>query len=236
MGGYSPVLGALTALFEIVAGIWAVFGARRPRILRPVAALLFLLAAYQVLEVVICAGGNEQKLFLSRLAFVTVTWLPPVTLLLISRAYGAASRALRVYVRGVFALAGIMTLWIVMDYRFITGTICHFMYSSYAYLEPWFHIYGAFYEITQLSTVFIAILCLASAEDRRARLDLADILVGILLYLLPALLVAAIVRTITDRALPSIMCHFALFYAIFLVRIARRERRQAGAVSPSGRG
>ena len=108
---------------------------------------------------------------------------------------------------------------------FISGTICQSVFASYAYMEPYFHIYGAFYEITQLSLIFIAAVCIARSEDRKARFQIADLQTGALLYVVPSFFIAAVRPEVTDKALPSIMCHFALFFAVFLVRLNMRERK-----------
>ena len=227
--GYFPWLGLLTAIFEITAAIWAIriSGRKSVRVLS--ASLLILLAVYQLLEVVICAKASKiilddpRTLFLSRLAFIDVTWLPPLSLMLLSRIASPSPRWLKIYARITLMLAAIMSFWILVDYRFITGTICRFMYAAYSYVEPWFHIYGAFYEITQFSLIFVAIICMVRADNILVRRQIGAVLTGALLYILPAFFLGAIRPEIVDTALPSILCHFALIFAGFLVWMLRLE-------------
>lgn len=224
---YYPELGILTAAFEIICGILVLRFEGRKNILRPLSLTLFLLAIYQVFEVALCWGDKEPNLLLSRLAFLDITWLPPVSILLIANIYPAKTRALFNYAYASLAMAAVMSFWIVMDYRFITGTICQFMYAKYTYASPFFHIYGAFYEITQMSIIFLPAVLIAKAEKEHVRLHLSDMLIGALLFILPAIYISAVVTDVGSNALPSLMCHFALFYAIFLTRLALREKMMA---------
>ncbi|MCM2277069.1 MAG: hypothetical protein NDJ89_03250 [Oligoflexia bacterium] len=228
---YSPWLGTLTALFEVLAGIWALGLQGRRKLLTLIAATLFLLAGYQALEVFICSATGTHQLFLSRMAFLDVTWLPPLSLLLISELHPSAPRWLRRFAWASVAVGALFSFWIVVDTRFVTGTICQFMYARYRHIEPWFHFYGAFYEITQMSMIFIPAALLPHIEDPSARKHLGDLLIGSLLFILPSLFLAAVLPSLFETALPSLMCHFAAFYAIFLVRIAYREDRREPALA-----
>lgn len=224
---YNPTLGAVTAAFEFFAAAWVFRGPGRKTILNPIALLLVFLGVYQVLEVVICWGGYEENLFLSRLAFIDVTWLPPLTILLTSRLAPARfARGWSIYARIALSLAAVMSVWIFLDYRFITRTMCQVVYASYSYIEPWFHIYGAFYEITQLSLVFWLPSLIARTEDSVARSHLGNILTGVLLYVVPSFMLGTIFDEALKDAQPSVMCHFAGFFAVNLVMLVQREQRQ----------
>ena len=230
---FYPELGMFTAAFEIICGIMVLRFAGRKNVLRPLSLTLFLLAGYQVFEVMLCWGNKEPNVLLSRLAFLDITWLPPVSILLIANIYPAKTRALFHYAYASLFMAAVMSFWIVMDYRFITGTICQFMYAKYTYMSPFFHIYGAFYEVTQMSIIFLPAVLLVQAEDIQVRKHLGDLLLGSLLFILPAIYVSAVVPSVGANALPSLMCHFALFYAISLTRLAMREKVIARMYAPS---
>ena len=227
---YSPILGIATAAFELATAGWALVGLRRGRGRRSVlvlsALLLVCLAAYQIVEVLVCWSGAEPRLFLSRLGFIAVTWLPPLTILLLARLYGPTrprGRLLLWYGYLSLALAAVMAFWIFVEYRFVSGTICEFMYAKYIHVVPYFDLYGGFYEVTQVASAVLAALCVIHAADAADRRKLGDVLIGIQLYLIPALLVGAVFRGIGGYGLPSIMCHFALAYALCLARMLARE-------------
>jgi hypothetical protein len=230
---YSPILGLVTAAVELGAAVWAVALLRRGRgaVVGLCALLLAFLAGYQILEVVICWGGLEGSTWLSRVAFIDVTFLPPLTSLLLARLWGTrrGGRALAIYGWVSLALALVFAAWIAVEHRFVNQTLCAFLYARYRVLEPWFHVYGGFYELTQIASVFIAVACLARAEEPGLRADLGAVALGTLGYLIPSLLVGAIApRSAIWGALPSVMCHFALFYALGLIAILRREAHVTG--------
>lgn len=230
MNSYSPILGVATASFEIIAGIWVLTRRGRKHVLWTTAALLFLLAGYQVFESIICWSSGPALNYLSRFAFLDITWLPPLSLLLISHITGPASpesRKVRRLANAALVLAALMSVWIVIDYRFITGTICEFMVAKYSYIEPYFHFYGAYYELTQLSTIFIPIWLMMRSDSVPDRRQLGHVMAGSLLFIIPSLFLGAVLPEKFNFALPSLMCHFAVFYALFLIKLAKCENTRA---------
>lgn len=230
--GYSPWLGAITAAFEILAAIWIFRLPGRNSLLIPLGITQLLLAGYQIFEVLICTGPTSRQLVLSRMAFLDITWLPPLSLLLLCRVMPIPPHWLKRFTQSMLILGGVFSFWIIVDTRFVTGTICHFMYSKYQHIQPYFHFYGAFYEISQMSMIFIPAVMLAKVDDPEVRAHLSDLLVGALLFIVPSIFLAAVLPSLFETALPSLMCHFALFYAVFLVRVARRETQRSAATVP----
>lgn len=222
---YSPVLGIITAAFELSVAAWVILFHRRNKTFLAAAGVLFFLAGYQILEVVICYGKHEDFLFLSRLAFIDVTWLPPLSILLVARLFKSRTKAVYYYAYASFVLAVLFSFWILVDFRFVSKTICEVMYSKYIYLEPYFHIYGAFYEITQISIALVPVICMIYTDSIRDRRNLADVSIGGMIYLFSAFILAIAVPEINDKAMPSVMCHTALFYAIFIFKMMLRESK-----------
>lgn len=224
--GYSPALGIITASLEVLGALWILTRNHHKTFYKTTAALLLLLAGYQFFEVLICTGKPESRLWLSRLAFLDVTWLPPLCLVLLAQIEKSVPWWIKIYSKISLILAGIFSLWIIMDTRFITGTICEFMYARYWYIEPYYHLYGAFYEITQLSSIFIMIYRMVHCTHTQTRHHLADLLSGILLFIIPALLLGTTLPQKFEMAMPSVMCHFAIFLALLLIRIVWREEKE----------
>jgi len=229
---YSPWLGSITAFLEVGAAIWILRQPTgRPELLRPLTAMLLLLAGYQILEVMICNPGLLQhQPVLSRMAFLDVTWLPPVGFYLLTQICGTHfgkgwSRWMPRFAKLSFGIAALSSFWIIVDTRFVTGTICEFMYARYTHIEPYIHFYGAWYELTQMTSIFIPAFLVARCTDVRIRQDLSDLQLGALLYIIPALFLGAVLPDRMNMALPSVMCHFAIFMAFFTLRIALRETK-----------
>jgi hypothetical protein len=219
---YSPILAVATAAFEILAGAWALSLVRSSRIgsrsiPATTGAILLLLAGYQLTEVGICADPTAAG-FLPRLAFLVVTWLPPLGLLLVAQIARPRSRLFRAAAGAMLALGAGMAVWIVLDPSFATASVCGAVYARYVHAMPRFQIYGAYYWLGLLGIAAFSAYGILSCDDPARRRRLADVHVGTLAFVLPSIAVSYVAPA-TRGALPSVMCHFALVFAVALVRM-----------------
>lgn len=221
--GYSPWLSALTATIEIAAGIWALRSPGRRRVRIPVALLQFVLAGYQLAEIFICA--NPERTFLARLAFVDVVWLPPLALTLLV-GLAQPGRGVRTAVKGAWGVAAGLAVWMAVDPSFVVGTVCQAVLATYEHGTPFHHAFGGFYELSLGAIVFGGAMAMARVEDRVDRAHIADLQMGVIGFMVPAMLTQIIWKGL-DPSLPSIMCHYALILALLLMRLTRREARAA---------
>jgi hypothetical protein len=223
MPEYSPVLGLLTGGLEILAAIYVLAGAGRKSVLRPVATILFFLAAYQFAEVAVCA--HPSALILSRLAYLIIAWLPPLALWLAAVVATRGGKALRAVALGYFAAAAALSVWILADPGLISRSVCDLVLARYFPSDPFDVIYAVFYQTGLLAIVFGAGAAMASAGDAIARKHLANLQMGVLGFMFPAMAVRLLVAGRGDM-LPSVMCHFAVILAASLVVLVVRERRR----------
>ncbi len=228
MPEYSPILAIATGILEVAAGVYALTGPGRKKILRPVAVLLFLLAGYQFAEVAVCAAPTA--LAYSRLAYLIITWMPPFAFRLLvvldarrKKILGAVSFF---YLVAAAALCG----WILADAGAITRSVCDLVLARFFVTTPFAIVYGLYYQTALLWIVFGSGMAMASAADAVRRKHLANLQMGVLGFMFPAVAVRLLVRGPGD-ILPSAMCHFALLLAASLVALAARERR-AGSGRP----
>ncbi len=222
---YSPILAVGTAAFEIIVAGWALtrrgpIGSRG--ILCTTAAMLLLLAGYQLAEVAICADAGAAG-FLPRLAFIIVTWLPPLGLLLIAQLRRPLSRVSTGSAAVMLAAAAGIVIWIALDRSFASASVCNAVYARYTHAMPRFRIYATFYWIGLLGMGVFSGRAWAACTDRRRRTQLAWLFAGTAGFIVPALAVSRIVPP-ARGALPSILCHFALLLAVCLARLITLER------------
>lgn len=220
---YSPILSILTALFEIAALIWALRGPGRRPIVYTTGAILLLLAAYQILEVIICTAPQKYE-FLPQTAFIIITWLPPAGLLLVSQLYTSRKRILHWSVRLLFGFALLLVSWILLDKGFVSESVCTIVFARYTNPMPKYLIYCGFYWLGLGSMVVWSAYGMKTCGDQNQRRLLGQVLTGSLAFIVPSLITAAIIPS-TKGALPSILCHYALLLAIFLTRLLYLERR-----------
>jgi len=222
---YSPILAVVTAAFEVTVAVWALRGPGERSIIRTTSVILLLLAAYQIAEVAICANVTAAG-FTPRLAFIIVTWLPALGWLLIAQLLRRRSRTFTGSAYAMLAAAAGIVVWIVVDRSFASASVCNAVYARYTHAMPRFSVYSSFYCLGLLGmTVFSGYGAMTCRDPRRQR-QLLAVFVGTVAFLALALLTSQFVPP-ARGALPSIMCHYALLFAVALTRLLHLERKRA---------
>jgi hypothetical protein len=237
---YNPILSLTTAALEIGAAVWALRGPGRKPIVHTVSAILFFLAAYQIIEAIFCTGSPVTLVFLPRLAFMTVAWLPPTGLLLVARLYPSKTHTLYYFAYAMFVFCGALVAGIAMDKAFVSVTVCEIVFATYTNPTSLYQTYGLFYQSGLMSMLLISAYGVTICEEKHQRLLLGQVLLGSMAFIIPALVTVTMVP-IAKNALPSILCHFATLLALFLTRLIWMERRmtvgeEAGRILDGARG
>lgn len=222
---YSPVLAVVTAAFEIAVATWALRGSGKRRVVRTASAILLLLAAYQIVEVAICANVTAAG-FTPRLAFIIVTWLPALGLLLIAQLSRPRSRLFTGLAYAMLAAAAGLVVWIVVDRSFASASVCNAVYARYTHAMPRFLVYASFYWLGLLGMIVFSGYGAISCPDPRRRRQLVAVFAGTVAFVALAMLTSWFVPP-ARGALPSIMCHYALLFAFALTRLIHLERKRA---------
>ncbi len=232
MPAYSPVLGLVTGVLEVVAGAYVSSSPGRKTVLRPVAAILFFLAAYQFAEVAVCA--HPDTLILSRLAYLIIAWLPPLGLWLAVTLDARRIKTFKPVSLFYFAAAGVLSLWILAAPGVIARSVCELVLARYFPSRPFDVVFAVFYQTGLLATVFGSGLAMAKADDAVLRKHLANLQLGVLGFMFPSLAVRLLFAGRPGDLLPSVMCHFAFILAASLFALALRERRTVTCPGSSG--
>jgi hypothetical protein len=222
---YDPLLSIGTATLEIGAAVWALRGPGRKSIIYTTSAILVFLAGYQIVEAIFCTGSAVTLAFLPRLAFMIVAWLPPTGLLLVSKLYPTQKPTLRWYAYGMYLFCAALVLGIATDKGFVSATVCEIVFARYANPTALYQTYGMFYQSGLLGMLLLSAYGVTISDDRRQRLLLGQVLLGSIAFIFPALVTVAVIP-VANNALPSIMCHFALLLALFLIRLIWIERKE----------
>jgi hypothetical protein len=208
---FSPPIMIATFVIEMSLFVYTLVRYKLTAVTRLVAAALLLLALFQLSEYNVCEGMGLSALVWSRIGFVAITLLPPLGLHL------------------VYVLAGRQKRWLVwLNYAAALAFVGAFAFSRAAFQN---HVCAGNYVIFHLADNvgsayfayyygFLIIGIVTSlAFSLRAKLRVRQALilqaVGYLSFLLPTTLVNTINPT-TTAGIPSIMCGFAIIYAIIL--------------------
>lgn len=231
---YNPLLSISTATLEIGAAVWALRGPGRKPIIRTTAAILLFLAGYQIIEALLCTGLLPVAgSLLPRLAFMVVAWLPPTGLLLVAHLYPTRTHTAYRYAYGMYLFCLALVIGIAIEKTFVSTSVCMIVFARYTNPTPLYGLYGAFYQAGLMSMLALSAYGVTVCDDRRQRLLLGQVLLGSLAFIFPSLVTIAVIP-VADNALPSIMCHFALLLALFLVRLVTIERKTSFEMQQAG--
>lgn len=220
MPEYSPLLSIFTAAFELIAAALILRAAGRASVQRLVALILIFLAGYQLIEVFVCRAPEDT--FWARLAFADVVWLPALGCALAARLGAPIRKGWRWALYGMFAVASFWTIWVFVDPLFVTGTVCKAVIAFYTHPSSALEFYGACYHLGLWAMIVGGLRVMLRAKAEIDRHHAGDLVLGTVGFVVLSLM-TEVVFPGAREATPSVMCHFGLFLAFMLVRLARRE-------------
>jgi hypothetical protein len=177
--------------------------------------MIALLAAYQSMEFLMCQVGLQAS-FYPFLAFVIISFLPPLNLTLALTLTGNPNMKLKRFLIFIPAIAfSIYYLFVIPEFAV---TSCTVLYASYHY--PLGDLFGAFYYLPILISIFLLIKFIPKANDKKIKIISKVLLYGSIFISIPSLfgftLIFAAHNYSIISSIESIMCKFAFVYAIIL--------------------
>lgn len=207
---FSPPVMLLTMAIEVTMFFYVIYRYKLDSITRIIAGILILLAIFQLAEFNVC-GGYRSELFM-HIGFVAITLLPALGLHLI---YKIAKKNNK-WVLSISYLASLLfAIALGFQNTAFLSRVCGGNYSIFTLANK----VGGYYFTYYYLLLIIGIgLCLYFARSASKTIKKALYLqaFGYLSFLLPT----GIVNTInpkTINGIPSIMCGFAVIYALILV-------------------
>jgi hypothetical protein len=214
---FSPPVMIATFAIEIALAVYTVWRYRLDVFGRLIVALLVFLATFQLAEYFVCGGMGVSAMNWSRVGYAAITTLPPLGLHLL---HVIAKKPQRKLVYTAYASAAMCIAYFLSYDAAFAGYQCTGNYVIFQ-LGRWPAVaYGAYYY-----GWLVAALALARrwadqikstvkdlAPRRQAVLAMA---VGYLVFLVPTALANSVAPG-TRRGIPSIMCGFAVLFALIL--------------------
>jgi len=206
-----------TFIVETVFVLYTIVRYRLNTTGRLVVTMLLALAAFQLCEYHVCGGWGVRASDWSRAGYVAITLLPVLGVHLVHVLAGKPQRKLVAFAYAT--MAGFITCFTLLPHIF-QGYTCTGNYVIFQIdLRPaW--AYGAYYYGWILAGVVLAArwarqLKRAGSKAKFKLLTLRALVLGYLVFLVPTA-VANSVKPETRQGIPSIMCGFAVLYAIIL--------------------
>lgn len=209
---FSPPVMLATFVIELLLLIFTVVRYKMNTTTRLICATLFFLAFFQLSEFFVCGGLGIHSATWSRLGFIAITTLPPLGLHLM-HAIARKKASWQVYA-GYTLMAGWIALFGFSENAF-TGHQC---VTNYVIFQLHSHIgyaYSAYYYGLLLVGMYYAFKFGEASKKIKQKEALYGMIIGYLVFLLPT----AIANTIspeTMKGIPSIMCGFAVLFALIL--------------------
>lgn len=203
----------VTFIVEIALVIYTLWRYKLSAITRIVVAMLAALAFFQLAEYMVCGGANVSSESWARLGFISITMLPPLGIHLASQIAGGQNRPL---VWSSYGLATVFVSFFLLVSNAIEHKVCggnYIIFNMTPTVDP---IYAFYYYGLLITGVVYCLSKAGSSRDKRTKSALYGLALGYIVFLLPTTTLNLIDPN-TTRAIPSIMCGFAVVLAFVTV-------------------
>ncbi len=206
---FSPLIMIITFVIEIALAIYTLYKSHKAKSDIGIVITLVFLAIFQLSEYQICGGSD--LLFWARLGLFCITFLPVVGLYLISK-LGKGSYLLRFY----YFIAIAFAAYFVFVPQSIQGVSCGGNYVIFNIQTSIHSLYGFYYFGFLLLGIWEAVKGIKLEHNKeKIKKALKWLIIGYLSFILPLTLVY-ILLPITRVGIASIMCGFAIIFALIL--------------------
>ena len=202
---------AITCVIEVSLLLYTLFRYKMNTLTRLAVATLGLLALFQLSEFTVCGATHWSAAFWSRVGYIAITLLPPLGIHLIHTISGRGSMWL---VRFAYLTGGAFALIFGLAPSAFQDHICAGNYAIFQLAPNLGGIYFGYYYAWLIIGICQALLFAATAPIATRKALLYQVF-GHLAFLLPTGIVNAI-NPQTIAGIPSVMCGFAVIYAIVL--------------------
>ena len=213
---FSPPVMVATLIIETVLAIYTIWRYKMNVLARLVVTALLMLATFQLAEYFVCTGYGLRAEQWSRLGFVAITTLPPLGLHILYALAGKPGRKL--VATGYAAMAAFIIFFLTYHAAFI-GHQCRGNYVIFQMGAKVGGTYGAYYYLLLAIGIVLGIRwseqLKRSGGSKSQVKAIQGLVIGYLIFLVPTAL-ANSVKPETRAGIPSIMCGFAVIFALIL--------------------
>jgi hypothetical protein len=214
---WNGTVSLLIACFEFLLLFNLSIFAEKNRLNKIAITMVALLAAYQTMEFLMCQVGLQNSFF-PYFAFVIISFLPPLNLLLALTLTRNLTLTLKSWL--IFIPAITFSIYYTFVIPEFAVTSCTVLYTTYHY--PLGDLYGFFYYLPILISIILLILFVKKESDQKKKLIGKVLLFGAIFMSIPPLLGFSLMFAGSYSlisAMESVMCKFAFVYALCLTFI-----------------
>ena len=223
MNNWDGIVSLFIACIELIFLINLFIFAEKNKLNLIVIAIVLLLLGYQTIEFLICGVGLSSS-FTAYLAFVDITFLPPLNLLFILTLFRYKSK----FTPLIFLPGLVFVVYYSIIINEFEAVKCTVFYATYNY--PFGDVYGFFYYLPLLATFILIIKSMKSTKEQKSPISLRYLFYGQLSLILPvaiAFILLALDYPGLRDSIESILCKFAFLYCITLVYFALSNKQKS---------
>lgn len=209
---FSPPVMVLTFLFEIAGAVYILLRYKRSRVTFLSIAIMICLAIFQLAEYFVCAGSLFDW---AKVGFIAITLLPPLGLHL-AASIVSIKRGIPSYVFISYMTALCFISFFVLYDNAITAQICGGNYIIFGMTNMTAWVYGVYYYGWLVIATAMCLLWSRQIKDKNKQKSLNWLCIGYSTFLIPTTTVN-IADPNTIKAIPSIMCGFAVLLAFIII-------------------
>ena len=221
MNNWNGTVSLLIACFEFLLLFNLLIFAEKNRLNKIGITMVALLASYQTMEFRMCQV-ELQNSFFPYFAFIIISFLPPLNLLIALTSAFANTPADKLTL--VKILIFLPAISFAIYYTFIIPefavTNCTVLYATYHY--PLGDLFGLFYYLPILVSIILLVVFVKKESNKKKKLVGKVLLSGAIFISIPPLLGFSLMFTgsySVISAIESVMCKFAFVYALCLTFI-----------------
>lgn len=223
---FSPPVMIATFVFEVGLLLYTLWRYKMSGLTRLTTVTLGFLALFQLAEYNVCGGLGMQANTWSRIGYVAITLLPPLGFHI---TYQILGKRLNRWHALAYGSAALWTTAFVFSERAFEGYVCGGNYVIFQLKEPLGGLYFLWYYAVLIATVLVAYRYTRTTKSK-VKLALQSQIIGYALFMLPTSAVNLLSPS-TLSGVPSIMCGFAVLFAITLVLgVMPLEKERAATV------
>jgi len=215
---WNGIVSLFIAFIELLLLIGLLIFSEKNKINRILYYIIALLAVYQALEYFICGLGVDSS-FTTYLAFVDISFLPPLNLVLIFTIVNADFKLKYL----LFIPAAFFTVYYLLILEQFAAVHCTVLYATYNY--PHGDLYGFFYYIPILLS-FLFLLKKKNAIDKKQFVRLVIAYLFIILPVVTGFVLLYLNLPGIIQSMESLLCKFAFGYAIALSIFSLNNRQK----------
>ncbi|HVQ43413.1 MAG TPA: hypothetical protein VMT30_00380 [Candidatus Saccharimonadia bacterium] len=199
-----------TVVIELSLAAWIVTRYATSSLHRLAITMLICLGGFQFAEFNVC-GEHGPTLLWSRLGYILITLLPPLGLHIITLIRRQPTKL----IAAAYTAAGVFIAGLAFVPSTLNASVCTGNYVIFQLAHPFDRWYAYYYVGLLLFSLALAIAGTFTATNRRRRASLGWMASGYLAFMVPSYAIYFLFPT-TGRGLPSIMCGFAVTFALIL--------------------